>query len=219
MEGIRATGVVEDDVDKVVSNVTLLVDALSVVVQRGHHCRNVEDNFGNLVRPEIGMSTIEICFAIQTASIHLGALQLDELAQPIHKVCIVGRSDRVCQNLRFMRLVGTDVNNTELVKVDNRNMIDSLQGTLCFLVVWKKNWSTNFRRARSGSELEDKVTGHDTLNDCIPGCWTFWVAREPRTIGLQFAANWLRLLDTQSKVACSSLRAVSDKYTKAEACY
>jgi hypothetical protein len=82
VEVVGKTGIVEDDVNKVITNVALLIRVCHVVVAvRRHHGWDVEYEFHAAVTPAVCEFSISIVARVQTSCIELRVFQSAESAE------------------------------------------------------------------------------------------------------------------------------------------
>lgn len=86
VEVVRQARVIEDDIDEVVTDVTLLVGICHVVVGiRWHHCRDMVDQLHAPVAPHVCELSISIPASIQASSVELGIFKTSQCAQSSNK--------------------------------------------------------------------------------------------------------------------------------------
>ena len=145
----RDPGVVVDDVDKIVANVTFLLNALRVSYEiRWHHRRNMEHNFRYAVAPSIGMCAISVAFSIEPLGIKRGASERYFSPKPREKIVVERGSLGIGENFSLRFLAFANVDDACLVAVDRVIEVESFDGPSGVFVIrendrldWDRHWT------------------------------------------------------------------------------
>lgn len=133
---VRKSGIVEDDVDEVITNMSLLVSISHVVFAIcWHHSRNMEDKLHAAVAPTVRELAIRISLSVQTASIEFSAFKATKSAKVVDKRCVRWRANVIHEDVFFICLTFANIYHAQFVAINRGNTIKRSNGATCHVVV------------------------------------------------------------------------------------